>query len=139
MRSMRLSEDFDQLPTGELGAIGQFLAQANLQPELPVPHTYKARTARTSAHTYLWAHTPLAAAAQGFSLASPRPGVDAINQWFENFGRYEVTLEEIVAASLDVNSKEELSATIEQCEQPQAQRPALSITPAVEQMTAATR
>ncbi|KAH9010357.1 hypothetical protein EDB83DRAFT_2557224 [Lactarius deliciosus] len=60
---------------------------------------------------------PSAAAAQGFSLGSPRPGgpdslfaADAIDQWFENFHHYEVTLEEMAAASLDVNFKEELSA-----------------------------
>ncbi|KAH9059940.1 hypothetical protein EDB87DRAFT_679833 [Lactarius vividus] len=75
---------------------------------------------------------PSAGAAQGFSLASPRPGggppsgrptsellgsatfqtpeADAIDQWFENFHHYEVTLEEMAAASLDVNFKEELSA-----------------------------
>ncbi|KAH9968368.1 hypothetical protein BGW80DRAFT_1339423 [Lactifluus volemus] len=69
---------------------------------------------------------------QGFNLASPRPGggppsgrptsellgsatfqtpeADAIDQWFENFHHYEVTLEEMAAASLDVNFKEELSA-----------------------------
>ncbi|KAH9000746.1 hypothetical protein EDB83DRAFT_2509695 [Lactarius deliciosus] len=49
-----------------------------------------------------------AAAAQGFT--------DAIDQWFDNFHHYEVTLEEMGAASLDVNFKEELSA-IEQYEQ----------------------
>ncbi|KAH8994152.1 hypothetical protein EDB86DRAFT_3234880 [Lactarius hatsudake] len=70
---------------------------------------------------------PSAAAAQGFNLASPRPGggppsgrptsellgsatfqtpeADAIDQWFENFHHYEVTLEEMAAASLDVNFK----------------------------------
>ncbi|KAH9010355.1 hypothetical protein EDB83DRAFT_2530712 [Lactarius deliciosus] len=75
---------------------------------------------------------PSAAAAQGFSLASPRPEdgppsgrptseflgsatfqtpeADAIDQWFENFHHYEVTLKEMAAASLDVNFKEELSA-----------------------------
>ncbi|KAH8994159.1 hypothetical protein EDB86DRAFT_3234882 [Lactarius hatsudake] len=75
---------------------------------------------------------PSAVAAQGFSLASPRPGggppsgrptsellgsatfqtpeADAIDQWFENFHHYEVTLEEMAAASLDVIFKEELSA-----------------------------
>ncbi|KAH8981833.1 hypothetical protein EDB86DRAFT_3066591 [Lactarius hatsudake] len=74
---------------------------------------------------------PSAVAAQGFSLASPRPGggppsgrptsellgsatfqtpeADAIDQWFENFHHYEVTLEEMAAASLDVIFKEELS------------------------------
>ena len=57
---------------------------------------------------------------------------EAIDQWFETFQNYEVTLvsavatlwfdallmtiqEEMAAASLDVNFKEELSA-IEQCE-----------------------
>ncbi|KAH8987215.1 hypothetical protein EDB86DRAFT_3105112 [Lactarius hatsudake] len=35
---------------------------------------------------------------------------DAIDQWFENFHHYEVTLKEMAAASLDVNFKEELSA-----------------------------
>ncbi|KIJ54459.1 hypothetical protein M422DRAFT_41732 [Sphaerobolus stellatus SS14] len=35
---------------------------------------------------------------------------DAIDQWFENLQNYEVTLEEMAAASLDVNFKEELSA-----------------------------
>ena len=39
---------------------------------------------------------------------------EAIDQWFETFQNYEVTLEEMAAASLDVNFKEELSA-IEQC------------------------
>ncbi|KAH8994157.1 hypothetical protein EDB86DRAFT_3243981 [Lactarius hatsudake] len=70
---------------------------------------------------------PSAAAAQGFSLASPRPedgppsgrptseflGSATFqtpeDQWFENFHHYEVTLEEMDAASLDVNLKEELS------------------------------
>ncbi|KAA1476855.1 hypothetical protein DENSPDRAFT_785687 [Dentipellis sp. KUC8613] len=69
------------------------------------------------------------AGAQAFNLASPRPGggrptsellgsagmfqtpeADAIDQWFENLQNYEVTLEEMAAASLDVNFKEELSA-----------------------------
>ncbi|KAH9171651.1 hypothetical protein EDB89DRAFT_2176780 [Lactarius sanguifluus] len=70
---------------------------------------------------------PSAAAVQGFSLASPRPGgeppsgpdqrasssatfqtpeADAIDQWFENFHHYAET----AAASLDVNFTEELSA-----------------------------
>ncbi|KAH8987214.1 hypothetical protein EDB86DRAFT_3245840 [Lactarius hatsudake] len=75
---------------------------------------------------------PSAAAVQGFSLASPRPGggspsgrptsellgsatfqtpdADTIDQWFENFHHYEVTLEEMAATSLDVSFKEELSA-----------------------------
>ncbi|KZT11785.1 uncharacterized protein LAESUDRAFT_669881 [Laetiporus sulphureus 93-53] len=70
---------------------------------------------------------------QGLSPASPRPGgvsgagrptsellggagmfqtpeAEAIDQWFETFQNYEVTLEEMAAASLDVNFKEELSA-----------------------------
>ncbi|PIL35185.1 hypothetical protein GSI_02975 [Ganoderma sinense ZZ0214-1] len=69
----------------------------------------------------------------GLSPASPRPGAtnggarptsellgsagmfqtpeaEAIDQWFETFQNYEVTLEEMAAASLDVNFKEELSA-----------------------------
>lgn len=40
---------------------------------------------------------------------------EALDQWFENLQNYEATLEEMAAASLDVNFKEELSA-IEQCE-----------------------
>ncbi|KAI0718203.1 hypothetical protein C8T65DRAFT_804192 [Cerioporus squamosus] len=70
---------------------------------------------------------------QGMPPASPRPGAnnggtrptsellgsagmfqtpeaEAIDQWFETFQNYEVTLEEMAAASLDVNFKEELSA-----------------------------
>ena len=60
------------------------------------------------------------------------PTAEAIDQWFENLQNYEATLvcffcdlariatdlvvqEEMAAASLDVNFKEELSA-IEQCE-----------------------
>ncbi len=35
---------------------------------------------------------------------------EAIDQWFENLQNYEATLEEMAAASLDVNFKEELSA-----------------------------
>ncbi|KAI9436701.1 hypothetical protein H4582DRAFT_2099755 [Lactarius indigo] len=38
------------------------------------------------------------------------PEAGAIGQWFENFRHYGVTLEEMAAASLDVNFKEELSA-----------------------------
>ncbi|KZT37346.1 hypothetical protein SISSUDRAFT_1048552 [Sistotremastrum suecicum HHB10207 ss-3] len=38
------------------------------------------------------------------------PEADAIDQWFENLQNYEATLEEMAAASLDVNFKEELSA-----------------------------
>ncbi|KAF8529308.1 hypothetical protein BU17DRAFT_80540 [Hysterangium stoloniferum] len=38
------------------------------------------------------------------------PEAEAIDQWFENLQNYEVTLEEMAAASLDVNFKEELSA-----------------------------
>jgi len=48
-------------------------------------------------------------------LSTHRPHVaEALDQWFENLQSYEVTLEEMAAASLDVNFKEELSA-IEQC------------------------
>lgn len=38
------------------------------------------------------------------------PESEAIDQWFENLQNYEATLEEMAAASLDVNFKEELSA-----------------------------
>ncbi|EJC98423.1 uncharacterized protein FOMMEDRAFT_171056 [Fomitiporia mediterranea MF3/22] len=38
------------------------------------------------------------------------PEAEAIDQWFENLQNYEATLEEMAAASLDVNFKEELSA-----------------------------
>ncbi|KAH8987228.1 hypothetical protein EDB86DRAFT_3245844 [Lactarius hatsudake] len=38
------------------------------------------------------------------------PEADAIDQWLESFHHYEVTLEEMAAASLDVNFREELSA-----------------------------
>lgn len=45
------------------------------------------------------------------------PESEAIDQWFENLQNYEETLEDMAAASLDVNFKEELSA-IEQCTSP---------------------
>ena len=48
-------------------------------------------------------------------LADVFLSAEAIDQWFENLQNYEVTLEEMAAASLDVNFKEELSA-IEQCQ-----------------------
>ncbi|KAF9221537.1 hypothetical protein BS17DRAFT_251774 [Gyrodon lividus] len=38
------------------------------------------------------------------------PESEAIDQWFENLQNYEETLEDMAAASLDVNFKEELSA-----------------------------
>ncbi|KAG6812502.1 hypothetical protein H0H92_002501 [Tricholoma furcatifolium] len=38
------------------------------------------------------------------------PETDAIEQWFDSLQNYEATLEEMAAASLDVNFKEELSA-----------------------------
>jgi hypothetical protein len=46
--------------------------------------------------------------------ATDPSAAEAIDQWFENLQNYEATLEEMAAASLDVNFKEELSA-IEQC------------------------
>ena len=42
----------------------------------------------------------------GLGMTSP----DALDQWFENLGSYEETLEEMAAASLDQNFKEELVA-----------------------------
>ncbi|KAF9483443.1 hypothetical protein BDN70DRAFT_959669 [Pholiota conissans] len=42
------------------------------------------------------------------------PEAEALDQWFENLQNYEATLEDMAAASLDINFKEELSA-IEQC------------------------
>ncbi|KAF8315587.1 hypothetical protein DL93DRAFT_2029071, partial [Clavulina sp. PMI_390] len=44
------------------------------------------------------------------NVAFQTPEVDAIDQWFENLQNYETTLEEMAAASLDVNFKEELGA-----------------------------
>lgn len=38
------------------------------------------------------------------------PEAEALDQWFEQFQSYEATLEDMAAASLDVNFKEELSA-----------------------------
>ncbi|KLO10094.1 hypothetical protein SCHPADRAFT_999820 [Schizopora paradoxa] len=38
------------------------------------------------------------------------PEAEAIDQWFENLQNYEATLEDMAAASLDVNFKEELGA-----------------------------
>ncbi|KAG8880400.1 hypothetical protein FRB97_000872 [Tulasnella sp. 331] len=38
------------------------------------------------------------------------PEAEALDQWFENLQNYEATLEEMAAASLDINFKEELSA-----------------------------
>lgn len=78
---------------------------------------------------------PSARASPGLPPASPRPGAgagsarptsellgsgsagmfqtpeaEALDQWFENLQNYEATLEDMAAASLDVNFKEELSA-----------------------------
>ncbi|KAF7422332.1 hypothetical protein PC9H_010488 [Pleurotus ostreatus] len=38
------------------------------------------------------------------------PEAEALDQWFENLQSYEATLEDMAAASLDINFKEELSA-----------------------------
>ncbi|KAG8917490.1 hypothetical protein FRC02_003080 [Tulasnella sp. 418] len=46
----------------------------------------------------------------GSTASFQTPEVEAIDQWFENLQNYEATLEEMAAASLDVNFKEELSA-----------------------------
>ncbi|KDQ16077.1 hypothetical protein BOTBODRAFT_266928 [Botryobasidium botryosum FD-172 SS1] len=46
----------------------------------------------------------------GVSGMFQTPEAEAIDQWFENLQNYETTLEEMAAASLDVNFKEELSA-----------------------------
>ncbi|KAM6494299.1 hypothetical protein JOM56_010660 [Amanita muscaria] len=76
---------------------------------------------------------PQARGTPGLPPASPRPGAqsharptsellgsghsifqtpeaEALDQWFENLQNYEATLEDMAAASLDVNFKEELSA-----------------------------
>jgi hypothetical protein len=49
------------------------------------------------------------------SLIDINYSAEALDQWFENLQNYEATLEDMAAASLDVNFKEELSA-IEQCQ-----------------------
>lgn len=46
----------------------------------------------------------------GSSGYQQTPEAEALDQWFENLQNYEATLEEMAAASLDVNFKEELSA-----------------------------
>ncbi|KAF7288364.1 SAM domain-containing protein [Mycena chlorophos] len=43
-------------------------------------------------------------------LYNQTPEAEALDQWFENLQNYEATLEDMAAASLDVNFKEELSA-----------------------------
>ncbi|KAJ3729443.1 hypothetical protein EV361DRAFT_922825 [Lentinula raphanica] len=43
-------------------------------------------------------------------LFQQTPEAEALDQWFQNLQNYEATLEEMAAASLDVNFKEELSA-----------------------------
>ncbi|KAH9171644.1 hypothetical protein EDB89DRAFT_2229840 [Lactarius sanguifluus] len=89
----------------------------------------KARMERTPARARPWAPPPaLRSRSAGLQsrLATPRrralagartsellgsaPEADFIDQWFDNFRHCEVTLEEMDAASLDVNFKEELSA-----------------------------
>ncbi|KAH8994156.1 hypothetical protein EDB86DRAFT_3078362 [Lactarius hatsudake] len=102
----------------------------------PGPSLCKARTERTPAHAPPWAPPPALRQPQShlsnfqtpegdltfFLLHNliPLPylcsqpdslfATDAIDQWFENFHHYEVTLGEMATASLDVNFKEELSA-----------------------------
>ncbi|KZT59406.1 hypothetical protein CALCODRAFT_481637 [Calocera cornea HHB12733] len=44
------------------------------------------------------------------TVNQPTPEAEAIDQWFENLQQYEATLEEMAAASLDQNFKEELNA-----------------------------
>ncbi|MBW0523449.1 hypothetical protein O181_063164 [Austropuccinia psidii MF-1] len=44
------------------------------------------------------------------TLSGPSLEAEAIDKWFEDLQSYEATLEEMAAASLDVNFKEELSA-----------------------------
>lgn len=44
------------------------------------------------------------------AMSFQTPEAEALDQWFENLQNYEATLEEMAAASLDANFKEELSA-----------------------------
>lgn len=46
----------------------------------------------------------------GSAVMFQTPEAEALDQWFENLQNYEATLEDMAAASLDVNFKEELSA-----------------------------
>ncbi|KAF5362851.1 hypothetical protein D9758_007063 [Tetrapyrgos nigripes] len=46
----------------------------------------------------------------GSGMFQQTPEAEALDQWFENLQNYEATLEEMAAASLDANFKEELSA-----------------------------
>ncbi|KAF8880396.1 cytochrome P450 [Infundibulicybe gibba] len=92
----------------------------------PGPHDAPTRGSRQSMG-------PSARGTPGLAPASPRPGMggagarptsellggagmfqtpeaEALDLWFENLQNYETTLEDMAAASLDVNFKEELSA-----------------------------
>ncbi|TIA97260.1 hypothetical protein E3P96_03435 [Wallemia ichthyophaga] len=60
----------------------------------------------TQAQSQLLNSAQLPPGSAGLGMTSP----DALDQWFENLGSYEETLEEMAAASLDQNFKEELVA-----------------------------
>ncbi|OCH90442.1 hypothetical protein OBBRIDRAFT_793320 [Obba rivulosa] len=109
---------------------------SSLAPPSPTPSPGPAGNANGRSPNFRASMGPSARASvgpQGLAPASPRPGgisgagrptsellggagmfqtpeAEAIDQWFETFQNYEVTLEEMAAASLDANFKEELSA-----------------------------
>lgn len=60
----------------------------------------------TQAQSQLLNSAQLPPGSAGLGMTSP----DTLDQWFENLGSYEETLEEMAAASLDQNFKEELVA-----------------------------
>ncbi|CCM00995.1 uncharacterized protein FIBRA_03043 [Fibroporia radiculosa] len=108
---------------------------ATLHPPSPSPSPGPTGNAGTRSPNFRASMGPSArpVGSQGLPPASPRPGgvsgagrptsellgsagmfqtpeAEAIDQWFETFQNYEATLEEMAAASLDANFKEELSA-----------------------------
>ena len=91
-------------------------------PSSPSPSPLNTENGRNDARASLGARQTLAPSSPrpggvrptsellGSATAFQTPESEAIDQWFENLQNYEDTLEDMAAASMDVNFKEELSA-----------------------------
>ncbi|EIW81090.1 hypothetical protein CONPUDRAFT_104262 [Coniophora puteana RWD-64-598 SS2] len=91
-------------------------------PSSPSPSPLNTENGRADARASLGARQTLAPSSPrpggirptsellGSATAFQTPESEAIDQWFENLQNYEDTLEDMAAASMDVNFKEELSA-----------------------------
>lgn len=113
--SLRPSPSPSPAPNAPPNNLKPINTRASLQPQAAIPRTPQGAAQNPISPRPLGINTghgrPTSELLNpGTNVNHQTPEVDAIDQWFENLQNYETTLEEMAAASLDANFKEELSA-----------------------------